>query len=195
MRGNDTYFAFNAPHAVANKHVSHDVFRNSWDTVVSIPVTINTPDLLYYGLQGGETFDAADTGIGLQSATVAVDNLRWPSIVFCHRPHRRSRLQRVSHLRSAVKHSQIYSNQEYPNEGLYVPRAPGIAQDPGARVTGGYGRICSMAGEPRAESGLIHTATFAGSTTHSLRSFHSAKASGTRANVTFFVSPGASETR
>jgi hypothetical protein len=63
------------------------------------------------------------------------------------------------------------------------------------RSLAGYGRICNMAGEPRAESGLIHTATFAGSTTHSLRSFHSAKASGTRANVTFFVSPGASETR
>jgi hypothetical protein len=66
--------------------VSHDVFRNSWDTVVSIPVNISTPNLLYYGLQGGETFDAADTGIGLQSATVAVDNLRRPSIVFRHRP-------------------------------------------------------------------------------------------------------------
>src|SRR5687767_13978338 len=66
--------------------VSHDVFRNSWDTVVSIPVNISTPDLLYYGLQSAETFDAADTGIGLQSATVAVDNLRRPSIVFRHRP-------------------------------------------------------------------------------------------------------------
>ena len=50
--------------------MSHDVFRNSWDTVVTIPVNISTPNLLYYGLQSGETFDAADSGIGLQSATV-----------------------------------------------------------------------------------------------------------------------------
>lgn len=45
-------------------------------------MNLSTPNLFYYGLQPGESFTSADSGVGLQSATVAVDNLRRPSILF-----------------------------------------------------------------------------------------------------------------
>jgi len=58
-----------------------------------------------------------------------------------------------------------------------------------------YGKISSFASEPLAESGLIHTLTFAGSTANWLRSFQIANVSGPSLNVTFFVSPGANAIR
>jgi hypothetical protein len=61
-------------------------WRNVFNTVVTLPVNLSTPNLFYQGLASGESFTSADSGVGLQSAQVAVDNLRRPSILYRHRP-------------------------------------------------------------------------------------------------------------
>lgn len=61
---------------------SDGTFRNIFNTAVTLPVNLSTPNLFYQGLATGESFTSAESGVGLQSATVAVDNLQRPSIVY-----------------------------------------------------------------------------------------------------------------
>lgn len=66
---------------------STGVFRNVWNTVVPTPVNFSTPDLFYRTLGPNEVLTSNDDGAGIQSAALAVDNLRRPSVVYRYRPN------------------------------------------------------------------------------------------------------------
>ncbi len=60
-------------------------FRTANGVAVNTPVTLSTPALFYQPLGPGESFNDSDSGIGVQSAKLALDSLRRPSVVYRYR--------------------------------------------------------------------------------------------------------------